>query len=145
MVNNLLSNHLLFFLKILKTLKHVPVPNRNELDDSKVESIVQKWSTTPVVVDAVKLNAPKPPERHDSLDDNSNTPSGSDVDGKNDDGGTDSQDESSKEDNENNSEEDKLNKTRESVEEGIKQLCIILDTLSVKYIKIIYSSGYTIL
>ena len=31
----------------MKTLKHIRIPNKNELDDSKLISIVSKWSKPP--------------------------------------------------------------------------------------------------
>ena len=37
-------SHILFLFQILKTLKHIPIPNKNELDDSKVVHVVSKWS-----------------------------------------------------------------------------------------------------
>ncbi|XP_065656166.1 histone-lysine N-methyltransferase SETD2 isoform X2 [Hydra vulgaris] len=35
-------------VEILKTLKHIPIPNKNELDDSKVVHIVSKWLKKPI-------------------------------------------------------------------------------------------------
>ena len=60
-------------MQILKTLKHIPVPNRNELEDSKLETIVQKWCA------ATTLTTTTPgdkPTRSNSTDDNSNEASG---------------------------------------------------------------------
>ena len=95
-------------------MKHIPIPNRNELDDSKLESVIQKWSATTKQED----NANSKSSRTSSTDDNnSNTASGSDTELKQEDGGNSSQEEeSSKED---NNEGGKLDKTCESVEEGI--------------------------
>ena len=88
----------------MKTLKHIPIPNKNELDDSKLESIVQKWSTTTKEPSSSPSGEDKSTTatgaRGNSTDDNnSNTPSGSDGDTKLDEeGGNSSHDESSKED-----------------------------------------------
>lgn len=87
-------------------MKHIPIPNKNELDDSKLEAIVQKWSEN-TTTGAPSKESPvssdeKPATNHiNSTDDNnSNTASGSDGDTKqdvDDDGGNSSQeDEDSK-------------------------------------------------
>lgn len=73
-------------VEILKTLKHLPIPNKNELDDSKLSTIVIKWASAKQE-EGVK--------RESGSDDESQSPSDNEV--KNDEGGSTSQDESSKE------------------------------------------------
>lgn len=100
-------------IEILKTLKHIPIPNRNELDDSKLETVIQKWASS-----KGEENANKKSSRTSSTDDNnSNTASGSDNEAsKLEDGENSSQEEESSK--EENTDREKLDKTCESVEEG---------------------------
>lgn len=89
-------------------MKHIPIPNKNELDDSKLEAVVQKWSENTATGAPSKESPVSSDEKPAAIsqvnstdDNNSNTASGSDGDTKHgdgeDDGGNSSQeDEDSK-------------------------------------------------
>ena len=79
----------------MKTLKHIPIPNKNELDDSKLLNVIMKWATPP-----------SPLNNKIILSDDDTQSSDGEL--KIDEGGSTSQDESAKEDNGEDSDKKRL-------------------------------------
>ena len=88
-------------------MKHIPIPNKNELDDSKLSGIIVKWAAPAVSESSDNLTTPSKSQSDES-------PSDNETKNEDDNGGNTSQDESSKED-----ENESSKKNSKSSEEGI--------------------------